>query len=103
MVYTSFRAVPKTVQTSEAGGTKPLPFEEAIQKLETIVDSMESEELPLEVLLQRFEEGTRLLRLCQERLSEAELKVQRLEKDLAGDTVSRPFDPGVAGTDTETA
>ena len=95
--------MPKTAQASEAGGNKPLPFEEAVQKLETIVDSMESEELPLETLLQRFEEGTRLLRLCQERVAEAELKVQRLEKDLSGDTVARPFDPGVAGTDTETA
>jgi len=95
--------VPKTAQTSEAGGTKPLPFEEAVQKLETIVDSMESTDLPLETLLQRFEEGTRLLRHCQERLAEAELKVQRLEKDLAGDSVARSFDPGLAGTDSETA
>jgi exodeoxyribonuclease VII small subunit len=95
--------MPKTAQASEVGGNKPLPFEEAVQKLETIVDSMESEELPLETLLQRFEEGTRLLRLCQERLAEAELKVQRLEKDLSGDMVARSFDPGMAGTDTETA
>lgn len=80
-----------------------MPFEEAFQKLETIVDSMESEELPLESLLQRFEEGTRLLKHCQERLADAEQKVQRLEKDLSGDLVIRTHAPGSPGTDSETA
>lgn len=95
--------MPKTAEGSGAGAVKPIPFEEAVQKLEEIVDSMESGELPLETLLQRFEEGTRLLRSCQERLAEAELKVQRLEKDLAGELVTRPFDPAGAGSETEKA
>ena len=95
--------MPKASHASSEGEIASPAFEEAIQKLEIIVESMESGDLPLETLLQRFEEGTRLLRLCQERLAEAELKVQRLEKDLSGDMVARPFDPGMAGTDTETA
>jgi exodeoxyribonuclease VII small subunit len=37
-----------------------LPFEEALKKLESIAESMESDDLPLEALLQRFEEGTKL-------------------------------------------
>ena len=75
------------------GGDPGAPsFEEAIQKLEAIIESMESGDLPLESLLQRFEEGSRLLRSCQERLGEAELKIQRLEKDLAGNVVARPFE-----------
>lgn len=95
--------MPKAAQASGAGGPEPLPFEEAVKKLESIVDAMESEELPLETLLKRFEEGTRLLRSCQERLAEAEVRVQRLEKDLAGEIVARPFDPGTADRDIETA
>ncbi len=45
---------------------------------------MESEDLPLETLLARYEEGTRLVKICQEKLAEAELKIQQLEKNAAG-------------------
>ena len=65
---------------SEAG----LPFEEALKKLESIVEAMESSELPLEQLLARFEEGTRLAQVCQAQLAEAEVRVQKLEKTLTG-------------------
>jgi exodeoxyribonuclease VII small subunit len=61
-----------------------LSFEEALKKLEAIVETMESEDLPLEVLLARYEEGTRLARSCQDKLAEAELKIQQLEKSVAG-------------------
>jgi len=60
-------------------------FEEAIQRLAAIVEGMEAEDLPLETLLARYEEGTRLAKVCQARLAEAELTIQRLEKDLAGE------------------
>jgi len=62
-----------------------LPFEEALKKLETIVTAMESDELALETLLAKYEEGTRLARTCQEKLAEAELKIQQLEKTAAGE------------------
>ena len=57
-----------------------LPFEEALKKLEAIVEAMEAEDLPLETLLAKYEEGTRLVKICQEKLAEAELKIQQLEK-----------------------
>src|SRR5262245_8444066 len=60
-----------------------MPFEEALKKLEGIVEAMESDELPLEQLLARFEEGSKLAQVCQSKLAEAELKVQRLEKSAA--------------------
>ena len=53
---------------------------------------METDELPLETLLARFEEGTRLVRICQNKLAEAELKIQQLEKNAAGEPVLKPFD-----------
>ena len=47
-------------------GKGGLPFEDALKKLEGLVEAMESEELPLETLLAKYEEGTRLVRTCQE-------------------------------------
>ena len=46
---------------------------------------MESDELPLETLLARFEEGTRLAKVCQSKLTEAELKIQELEANASGE------------------
>jgi len=66
-------------------GKGGLPFEDALKKLEGIVEAMESEELPLEALLARFEEGTRLVKICQEKLAEAELKIRQLEQNAAGE------------------
>ena len=80
----------KTTGTSSP--TKNLPFEEALKKLEGIVESMESDELPLETLLARYEEGTKLVAVCQEKLAEAELKIQQLEKTQAGEMRLKPLD-----------
>lgn len=71
-------------------GTDELPFEDALNRLESIVESMESDDLPLEQLLTRFEEGARLSRLCQQRLADAEVKIQKLEQDLSGDLTLKP-------------
>lgn len=69
-----------------------MPFEEAVQKLEAIVDAMESGELPLETLMAKFEEGTRLAKICQAKLSQAEGKVQLLEKNAAGELTLKPIE-----------
>ena len=75
---------------SESGWdeTPELRFEEALTKLETIVEAMESQDLPLETLLARYEEGAKLAQLCQTRLNEAEVKIQQLEK--SGDLALKP-------------
>ena len=69
-----------------------LPFEEALQKLEVVVEAMEADDLPLETLLARYEEGARLVKVCQEKLAEAELKIQQLEKNAAGEMKLKPLD-----------
>jgi exodeoxyribonuclease VII small subunit len=74
-----------------------LPFEEALHKLESIVEAMESGDLPLETLLERYEEGSRLVKICQAKLEEAELKIQKLEKTAAGELVVKPVDLGAGG------
>jgi len=84
-------SVPKDAGSISPAKSKDLPFEEALKKLEAIVESMESEELPLEALLAKYEQGTHLARLCQEKLEDAELKVQQLEKTAAGELKLKPI------------
>jgi exodeoxyribonuclease VII small subunit len=57
-----------------------LSFENALERLETIVESMESGDVPLADLLAKFEEGNKLLKLCETRLKDAELKIEQLKK-----------------------
>ena len=68
------------------------PFEEALQKLEGVVEAMEADDLPLETLLAKYEEGAKLVKICQEKLAEAELKIQKLEKNAAGEMKLQPVD-----------
>ena len=80
--------------TKGAGQTSPAknpPFEEALEKLENIVETMESDDLPLETLLAKYEEGAKLVKICQEKLAEAELKIQQLEKNAAGELKLKPL------------
>ena len=62
-------------------------FESSLTALERIVRDMEQGDLPLEKSLELFEQGVRLSRECQERLSEAERRVEVLLRDAEG----RPF------------
>ncbi|MEY3000128.1 MAG: exodeoxyribonuclease small subunit [Verrucomicrobiota bacterium] len=55
-------------------------FEEALKQLETLVSAMESGDVPLALLVEKFEEGTRLVKICEERLKQAELKIEALRK-----------------------
>jgi exodeoxyribonuclease VII small subunit len=57
---------------------KPMPFEESLTALESIVAQLESGELSLEESLKQFEQGIALTRSCQESLAAAEQKVQVL-------------------------
>ena len=84
-------SVPKNAGQSHPAKAGSLPFEEALKKLETIVAAMEAEDLPLETLLAKYEEGTRLAKACQEKLAEAELKIQQLEKSAAGEMKLKPL------------
>ena len=79
--------------TKGAGQNTPaknLPFEEALKNLEAVVEAMESDDLPLETLLARYEEGAKLVKICQEKLAEAELKIQKLEKNATGEMKLQP-------------
>jgi exodeoxyribonuclease VII small subunit len=85
----------KSAKANDEARNSP-PFEEALKKLEGIVESMESDGLPLETLLSRYEEGMKLVKICQEKLAEAELKIQQLEKDAAGEMKLKPLSPDLS-------
>ena len=66
-------------------------FEKAFKDLETIVQRLEGEELPLDQSLQLFEEGIRLSRFCHQRLEEVEKKIELILADAKGQPVTEPF------------
>jgi exodeoxyribonuclease VII small subunit len=53
-------------------------FEDALEKLENIVKAMEAGDLSLDAALKSFEEGIRLIRICQAKLDESERRVEQL-------------------------
>ena len=78
---------------------KPAPeanFEQAMQRLEAIVEQMESGELPLEDLIVRYEEGMKLVKVCQERLASAEQRIEIITRNNAGKPVVKKFEPTAA-------
>lgn len=60
-------------------------FEESLNELERIVKQLENGDLPLEESLKLFEQGIKLSRLCKERLTAAERRIEVLIKDGRGD------------------
>lgn len=62
---------------ASAAAAAGLPFEEAYSRLESLVGEMERGELPLESMLQRFEEGVGLIRHCNAYLQQAQLRVEQ--------------------------
>lgn len=72
---------------------KPVNLEKALADLETLVDELESGDLPLEKAMQKFEEGIKLTRSCQAALKDAEQKVAILLKSAGGEEVLKEFEP----------
>lgn len=76
------------MQDAKENGGKTPGFEEALQRLEEIVESMEEGEIPLEDLLRKYEEGSELLKVCGKRLRDAELKIELLKKNGSGESLT---------------
>ena len=74
-------------------GTKKINLEKSIADLETLVDELESGDLPLEKAMKKFEEGIKLTRQCQAALKEAEQKVEVLVQSAGGEESLELFDP----------
>ena len=66
-------------------------FEKAMNKLEKIVQELESTDLPLEKAIKKFEEGVQLSKYCSEKLDETEKRITILLKDQNGRVFDKPF------------
>jgi exodeoxyribonuclease VII small subunit len=60
-------------------------FEEALSRLEEIVQELEDETIPLEKSIELYEEGIKLSKTCTETLEEAELRIQHVTEQHADD------------------
>ncbi len=68
-----------------------LPFEEALTRLEALIQGMESDQVPLDDLIRNYEAGTALYRVCEKRLDEAQGRVEFIRKKHDGAAVAEPF------------
>ena len=81
--------------------TADLPFEKAVERLERIADLLEGGTGTLEESLALFEEGVSLARRCQQRLDDAERRLEVLVQRADGSEATEPFaesDPPSSGT-----
>src|SRR5690606_21185351 len=90
----------KNEKKTSAPATSPPAFEEARAQLEEMVEEMESDQIPLEELVRKNEEGTRLYRLCEKRLDEAQGRIEIIRKNRDGDTVLETFGEAAALAET---
>lgn len=67
-------------------------FEDALKRLQEVVEKLEKGDLPMEDAMDCFSEGIRLAQFCHKKLEEAENKVQMLLKDQQGGWVNAPFE-----------
>jgi len=78
-------------------------FEQAMERLDEIVSSMEGERMSLEDMVRSYEEGVRLLRVCRGRIDTAKRRVEMITADLEGGKATlAPFDPA-ASAEPDTA
>ena len=70
---------------------KSVDFEQSLERLEELVDQMESGELSLEEMIKHFEEGSKLVNVCTKKLNDVEQKIEKLVKK-DGELKEVPFE-----------
>jgi len=71
-----------------------LSFEEALKKLEKVVDELEDESIELEESLKKFEDGVKLSSHCLSKLNDAEKKIEELTRGKDGELITKKLDTG---------
>jgi exodeoxyribonuclease VII small subunit len=72
--------------------SKKPTFEEAMVKLEEIIDLLDEGGLPLEELEAKFMEGMKLSEFCESRLREVEMRVEKIMEKETGEAIIEPFE-----------
>ncbi len=98
--FLSFPLMPAPADQSDE-----LSFEDAMERLDAIVASMEGERMPLEEMVRSYEEGARLLKLCRQRIETARSRVELISADLdgSGKAALTEFDTSAAEAGDATA
>jgi exodeoxyribonuclease VII small subunit len=73
------------MSTTKTDDVEPKDFEEALSRLESLVKELEKGELSLESSLARYEEGIRLAKFCNDKLEEAEKRIELLQVTDSGE------------------
>lgn len=71
---------------------EPNTLESSLDRIQSIVREMEDGQLPLETLIDRFEEGVALVKACHEKLAAAEKRIQIITRDATGTPELRDFE-----------
>ena len=78
---------------NNTGDIEKMPFERAIEELETIVKRLEEGKVPLEESVAIYERGEALKRRCEDLFRQAEARVEKITLDAAGKpTGTEPLD-----------
>lgn len=67
-------------------------IEHALGRLESIVEEIEKTPPPLETLIERYEEGMKLLQVCREKLDAAEKRIEIITRSGRGEPSLEPFE-----------
>lgn len=81
--------VSKTTKTDSDAGTS---IEKSLNRLESIVEEIDETPPPLETLIERYEEGMKLLQICREKLDAAEKRIEIITRGSRGETTLKPFE-----------
>ncbi len=81
-----------TPDSASVSTPPPKSLEKAMQRLEEIVQAMESEKLSLDALISHYEEGVKLVKFCQGQLDGAEQRIRIVTRDLEGKVSLQPFE-----------
>jgi len=84
--------MPHVAQETAMAKTGP-KFEDSLAELEKIIAELESGTLPLDKMMERYEQGIRSLELCRKVLDQAEKKIEILIKGEDDKLKAEPFDP----------
>ena len=72
--------------------SRGMKFEDALKKLEIVVNELEGGDLSLDASLTKYEEGVKFIRLCQKKLGEARKRIEILVKTKEGKIKIEPFE-----------
>ncbi len=81
--------VSKTSKTDSAAENS---IEGSLGRLESIVEEIEQTPPPLETLIERYEEGMKLLQICREKLDAAEKRIEIITRNSRGEAALKPFE-----------